>query len=331
MTLEQARQQVRDDRKLVEKGIDPRQPVAAQQPGAVDSFGYVVGQFVELYCKPNQRTWQDTQRVLTKNCATLLDRRMADITRKELYALLDRFVADGHLYKAKVTHAWLRTLYRWAVKREHIAASPMEGVDKPQGRRKRTRWFKDDEVVACWRAAEQLSPVEGAYVKLLMLLAPRKSALAGMTRADLKFDDSNNPTTWVTPFELTKSRKTAEQRTYTTPLPPLATRILKGVLRADSELVFSGLRTSKALKAGLVAHGAPADFMFHTWRHTVATFLETAGRSEWERGLVLNHSGNGVTAGYSHGSPTDLKRELLCLWADHVQGLVRPQGAALLR
>jgi len=29
---------------------------------------------------------------------------------------------------------------------------------------------------------DQLTPVEGAYVKLLMLLGPRKSALAGMRR-----------------------------------------------------------------------------------------------------------------------------------------------------
>ena len=51
-----------------------------------------------------------------------------------------------------------------------------------------------------------------------------------------------------------------------------------------------------SLKIKLVRGGAPADFMLHTFRHTVATWLETAGRSEWERGLVLNHSGSGVTA-----------------------------------
>jgi hypothetical protein len=67
------------------------------------------------------------------------------------------------------------------------------------------------------------------------------------------------------------------------------------------------------------------------WRHTVATFLETAGHWEWERGLVLNHSGGGVTAGYSHGNPTDLKRALLCEWADHVEGLGQPHGAVVLR
>jgi len=95
---------------------------------------------------------------------------------------------------------------------------------------------------------DQLTPVEGAYVKLLMLLGPRKSALAGMRRADL--DNADNPSVWVTPFELVKVKKSStKKRTYTTPLPPLAVRILKPLLRSDSELVFPGLpRTGLRLR-----------------------------------------------------------------------------------
>jgi integrase len=77
------------------------------------------------------------------------------------------------------------------------------------------------------------------------------------------------------------------------------------------------------LSEKLVEFGAPKDFNFHAVRHTIATWLENAGHSEYERGLVLNHSGKaGVTAGYSHGYPLDLKRQLLCKWADHVEKLV---------
>jgi hypothetical protein len=48
--------------------------------------------------------------------------------------------------------------------------------------------------------------------------------------------------------------------------------------------------------------------------------------------LILNHSDSGsVTTGYSHGYPLELKRQLLDKWAAHVETLVRPKGAALLR
>ena len=73
------------------------------------------------------------------------------------------------------------------------------------------------------------------------------------------------------------------------------------------------------------------ELWFHAWRDTIATFLQNAGHSKWERGLVLNHAESGVTADYSHGYPLKLKLELLTKWADHVEGLVQPQGVALLR
>ena len=76
------------------------------------------------------------------------------------------------------------------------------------------RHLKDRDEEACWHAADQLTPVEDAYVKLLMLLGPRKSALAGMRRADL--DNADNPSVWVTPFELVKVKKSStKKRTYT--------------------------------------------------------------------------------------------------------------------
>jgi integrase len=82
----------------------------------------------------------------------------------------------------------------------------------------------------------------------------------------------------------------------------------------------------------LIARGAPADFSFHAARHTLATWLENKDHSEWERAVVLNHSGSGsVTANYSHGAPVNLKLDLLTKWSDQVEKLVTAEGVALLR
>jgi integrase len=78
--------------------------------------------------------------------------------------------------------------------------------------------------------------------------------------------------------------------------------------------------------------GGPEGFTFHVARHTLATWLENEGTSEYERALVLNHAGSGsVTAGSSHGYPLKLKLDLLTRWSDHVKGLLAPSGVALLR
>jgi hypothetical protein len=49
--------------------------------------------------------------------------------------------------------------------------------------RTRDRVYSDDEVTAIWKAVDQLDKVEGAFVKLLLLLAPRKTALACLRRS----------------------------------------------------------------------------------------------------------------------------------------------------
>jgi integrase len=173
--------------------------------------------------------------------------------------------------------------------------------------------------------------VEGGYTKLMMLLALRREELALAQWSEL--DSREAPTLFTVPtarVKLKASAKLDKKPVYKVPLPPLAQRILKG-LRGDGAMVFPGLDANR-LKAKLVAEGAPEDFLLHTFRHTAATWLQTAGRSEWERGLVLNHAGGGsVTSGYSHGYPVELKLAMLSEWADHIERLVAPEGISLLR
>ena len=231
-------------------------------------------------------------------------------------------------------------MWDWAWKRDLVPEPIMQRVEFKGVKGERARVFTDTELKAIWNAANTLDPMKGAYVKLLMLLAPRKTALAAMTRRDL--DNPDDPTLWTTPHELVKVRKSArKKRNYLTPLPPLARRILKG-LPNNTERLFPMLSVAKTpgrslnaddavLKTQLKRAGAPKDFTAHTFRHTIATWLQDKGHSEWEVGLALNHSGSGVTAGYSHSYPLELKRKLLELWSGHVEKQVQPKGTRILR
>ena len=158
----------------------------------------------------------------------------ASITKKDAYKLLDQFVADGTPHKARVTLAWLQKTF--GVGHGNATWSRHRFLDwsRSSSRKNSDRVYTDAEIKAMWGAADQLEPAAAAYFKLLLLLAPRKSALAGMRWSDIKDD------VWVTPFELTKSRKTAKPRTYQTPLPPLAMRIMSG-LPHNADRVFAGM------------------------------------------------------------------------------------------
>ena len=142
------------------------------------------------------------------------------------------------------------------------------------------------------------------------------------------------------PTERTKTSRRGEigGRVYPTPLPALAQRIVKTMPRTDDDLIFPGRITGKPIWPGspflkkMRALSGVEDFRFHTFRDTVATFLQDQQSAEHEIGLVLNHTGGGsVTASYIHSYPLKLKHKLLKQWADHIEALIAGDGVAVLR
>lgn len=336
LTLGKAREIATQRKAEVIAGRDPVKERKAKRElsSNPDLYQTVVEGFIEKYAKPRQRTWQQTEHALKVNCAEWLKRPIADIGKSDAYGLIEGIQATGREATARNTLVWLKTLFKWAVKRDYLEASVMEAVEIEFHKTVRERYFDDDEVEALWNGCNQLTPIEGAYLKVLILLGVRKGELAGMRWNEFREDGA----IWVVPHERTKTRKTQQKkREYTVPLPPLAQRILKGMPRTEGDdLVFPGringsaLYPGTALKKKFVKEAGVEGFTYHACRHTISTWLENGGYSEYERGLILNHISTTVTAGYGHGYPVELKRQLLEKWADHVAGLVQPDGVVLL-
>jgi hypothetical protein len=167
ITLTEARAMTKADRELAEMGIDPRQP-KEPTPTEPKLYGEVVDEFIAIYAKVRQRTWVQTERVLKVNTAAWLNRTMSSITKHEATALLEKFNAEGHPYKASTTQCWLKTIFKWAYNRDLIPTDMMQKVTVEVDERVRERVYSDDEIKATWRAADQLDPDKGAYVKLLI-------------------------------------------------------------------------------------------------------------------------------------------------------------------
>ena len=348
LTLAQARIKAVKERGRITEGADPVADRKAARATALTpdaTFRETLDNFIDKYAKPRQRTWKETDRTLRVNCAGWLDKPLSTITETDAYEMLDDFIAQGKAAKARVTLAWLRTMFRWAAKRKIVERSVIDLIEIEIERKVRKRAYAAEEVAAVWKGTEQLDPIEAGFVKLVVLLGVRKSELAGMRRSE--FDDPGKPTLWTVPHERTKTRKSQkEERIYLVPLPKLAQRIIKGLPRLDDDLVFPGRGTAKPtagkraprkplvpgmdLKAKIREQSGVADWTYHACRHTIASWLQDEGHSKYERGLVLNHAESGVTADYSHGFSLKLKRQLLEKWADHVAQEVQPKGAVLL-
>jgi len=352
-------------RALARDGKDPREPETNPLVERRETFEYVLDRFINEYAKPRQRTWDQTERILKKNCADFLKRPIDKITKKEIDELLSGFIADGHGYKAGITRAWLKKMWRWAYSKDLVSTPIMEGVTIEYERRSRDRVYSDTDIKALWDCADgkvkiirhnpkaksakpakppvKLTPREAAYLKLMVLLAPRKSELVGMRWSEiaprkfkLRADDNSEIVqtidVWITPPERVKQSKRREQtekRVYQRPLSPLALDILRKLRQQlqkagdEGDEIFKGVSTGRPMLRKLTKLGAPDIFKehsdYHAWRHTVATWLQDQGYSKDECGLILQHAATGgATPGYMHGFAIKLTQRMLNEWADHV-------------
>jgi hypothetical protein len=259
LSLVEARKLTLEDRSKALHGIDPR---VDRKVGST-VFADVVDRFIEEHAKPNQRTWKETERVLKTSCRDWLRRPINSITKDDARVLLRGIKAEELHAKGIVTQQWLKKLWKWACREDIVTANMMDAVDVPFEKKRRTRVYSDEEIRAIWHAADKMDPIAGAYFKLLVLLAPRKTALASTRWSHINAD----LTLWTTPNELTKSTKRKTDRKYYTPLPPLAQRILKGLPRPGGDRrVFPTvpLQPATHLSQALIDLGAPADFKYHT-------------------------------------------------------------------
>jgi integrase len=339
MTLDEAREQCRQDRAMARKGMDPR----ADDPVKSANYEAAVNDYVDRVqvAQDHRAKAEECRRTLLNDCKDWHARPLATIRNTEIQHLLER-VRDGddkrglkaRPYMANLLYARLKPFFAWASNPSigKIKLSPMLGIDKPfSGETRRERdWFKgaaaDDAIQQLWTAADQLGGVESRYLKVLLLTGKRTGALKQM-RWD-QIERMNSGLFWHAP----KGNKT--KRLHPVPLSNLTARILHPV--QPTGFVFPGRAgghiDDNSLKSKIVKAGATPDFFLHGCRHIVETKMAELKIQRHIRDLLLDHvSGRGAGKVYDHFEYADEMREAVERWADHIARLVQPHGAALLR
>jgi integrase len=178
------------DRQRITIGQYPGMPLAEArkeakrrlaQPAAETSrlkFSDAYERYKERLATKKPRTQQDYRRVLERILMPELGNcRLADIKYEEIIEIARKLsrCENGHCL------AVARTFFRWCVRppRRYIPHSPLEGVEIPQGRR-RKRVLKPGELPRVWLAAAQHSYPYGTIVQLLILNGQRRGETASL-------------------------------------------------------------------------------------------------------------------------------------------------------
>ena len=318
----------------VAKGGDPAADRKAARAGEKisserDLVEKVVDQFIERYAKANQRSWEETRRILDREVVKAWrGRHLAAIGRADVHELLDSIVDRGAPIMANRVLAALRKMCNWAVDRGIVTTSPCDKLKAPSAERSRDRVLSDDELRSLWTACDGLGWPFGPLVRLLILTGQRRDEVGRMRWSELDLDAG----LWTMPRERAKNNSA-----HVVALSPPALAILRALPRVNgSDLIFttngrtavSGFGTAKNRLDKAMGEGVPA-WVIHDIRRTFASGLARLGVALPTIEKALNHvsgSFKGVAGVYNRHDFGPERKHAFALWGSFVERLVTGQG-----
>jgi integrase len=318
--LADARETVRNLIERLEKGAPPPPPPPHPRSASALTLGRLIDRYEKMRQKERTRikTLPEAMGTLRRCLGPWLDLPAAAFTKADLRAARDAVAERGALMQANRLLAYTGPVLRWAAQEDLIPVNFVSSIRRsPEKKRKRKLTHK--EIVAIWRACDQLNgnPTArsfGRLVKFLLVTAQRRDEGASLRYCDIADG------VW-------QQQENKADRPHTLGLPELA-MALAGNGKPD-ELVFPGRSGGKIsgfskLKSALDKAAGVTNWRLHDLRRTAASGMQEAGAPNHIVQAVLNHAIPGVGAAYLHAQLEKEKAEALEAWAMALTRIVRP-------
>ncbi len=350
LSLNDARDAALEALRAVAKGGDPGHAKQEAKRAVVDRadrdlFRSVVADFIARHAKPHNRSWQHVQWLFEKHVIPSWgERRVHEIRRRDVIALLDGIVDRGTATTANRVFEVVRKLFNWSIERGIVDASPCVGIKPPAPHVTRDRILNDDEIRWLWRACDTIGEPFGPLVKLLLLTGARRDEVAGMPARELHL--TNEPPFWLIPPTRTKNG-----REHHVPLSRIAMEILGAVRRVRSQAGYvfttsgetpvSGFsrakkRVDEAMQRIAREEAGGDDLAIEGWtlhdlRRTAASGMARLGVAVHVVEATLNHKSGtirGVAAVYNRYAYEPEKQAALEAWGRYISDLVTGEAVS---
>jgi Arm DNA-binding domain/Phage integrase family len=319
MSIAEARERARVVIQRVRDGLPAVKPPSA-------TFEDVARQWLNRHVRANGlRSERQMTRMLNAHVFPAWQgRAFLDIRRSDVVALLDAVEDDHGARQADAVLDIVRAIMNWyAIRTDGYAPPVVKGMRRTSTKaRARGRILDDDELRAVWKAAES-NGMFGAFVRIALLTAQRRTTIAKMRWEDVSVDGVWNIKTEA------REKGTAGALV----LPPVAVDVIRGRPHiADNPYVFAAAwgegytngfsHHTNALKARLPAMH---HWQLHDLRRTARSLMSRAGVRPDIAERVLGHAQPGVAGVYDRHSYRDEKADALRRLAMLVDSIVNPR------
>ena len=306
ISLANARIKHREALIILEK--DKKDPGLEKQKAILESrnsstIKALIEEYLEKYAKVYKRTWKEDQRILYKDILRPWgNRKVHDITRRDIIRLLDKIKERGSPITANRTLACIRKMFNFAVERAILNLSPCQIIATPSKENSRERYLNAKEIKIFWDGLKIVSMSEALKLALKFLLttAQRKTEVISAEWNEIDFAAN----IWTIP-----AQKAKNNLAHRVPLSNLALDLLHEIkkLSGDSIWLFPSEKTNtsirgqslnRALYRNLHMFSNVEGFCVHDCRRTAATHMASLLIPIDTISRILNHTRNNVTEQY---------------------------------
>jgi integrase len=213
---------------------DPRNGKRAQAASALTVAG-LIDAYVADPEKAALRSIREISRRLRRNVVPKIGAvLLSELRRRDVRNVTEALARRSAMTEAARVFEDLHALLRWAVDREYLDHSPIEGMTKPAGGKPRERILTDSEIATLWSVLPSALPRSRQcqdIIRLCLITAQRVGEVAGMTRDELDLKARE----WRLPASRVKNK-----HAHTVPLTDMAVTVIKGAM-ADapgSDFIF---------------------------------------------------------------------------------------------
>ena len=313
--LSEARQRALDNRRIVERGEDPRKPRRSVPTFAEAAESYIETQRVSWRHPSSERLWRSTLRdyALPKLGSAAVDTLTPADVASVVLPLFHEKPDSARRLRRKISAVLQAT-----VAAGHRADDPAGAVLTPllpkPGRKPATHYsaLRHEDVgaaVATVRGTEDVWTGTRLCYEFVALTACRSGEARGMTWAEVE------GSTWAVPAVRTKMAKPLR-----VPLSSQALAVLEAARRFGDALVFPARRGGEMRDSTLAK--VPRDLKLgtvHGLRASFRSWCSDSGVDHAAAELALGHViGSATVAAYARSDLLEARRALMQRWADYI-------------
>lgn len=312
-------QSFKEKREMAEQAQKAKEQKKIETEAEWITFSEVFERYLPVHkTETTKKTWQNTERYYRNWISSFLgDSKIIDITVDDIQKVVSKAIESRSPRTADFVKTVIRQIFNFAKSRDlYFKDNPAMKIKVKQVDNKRSRFLTREEAQALLRELEKHSQDVHDIALFSLLEGARAGSIFALQWKDVDFN-----------INRLSLLDTKNGQCYFQPIHPIVKEMLQRRFKNDSEGYVFKSRTGRKIEDLSDTYQRVVDKMgfndgisdprqrvvFHTLRHTYASWLVMDGVDLYTTQKLMGHKSNQMTQRYAHLAPGHLEKAVCSL------------------